>query len=96
MIDPGKLWHKFSSDSEKLEQLKKWGLLSSKAAELKQIYYNGSYTEQITKCDVVGYSTEISENAVAVISVNNQLHKIHIDYLKDMQPTKKEVEKLNA
>lgn len=105
MINPIN-WHKFNSDEEKDLQLIKWKLMSKKRktksgkdpkpTKQKQFFYNGAYTDEICPCEIVGYSEEANESDIAVIEIKNQLHKIHIDCLKDMQPTKKEAETING
>ncbi|MCY1714842.1 exonuclease domain-containing protein [Caproiciproducens galactitolivorans] len=86
-------WFEFYDESEKIKKLKAWGLLSRTATECKQLYYCGINSNGVlSKCEVIGY---VNSN-VAVISITNKPYKIHADYLKEMQPTKKEVEQLNA
>ena len=81
MIAPPENFCLFSSNIEKLKKYKQWGLASPKATGLRQLTYSGRYTPSPTVCDVVGY---VDYNTV-VISINDNLHCIHPDYLAEMQ-----------
>lgn len=85
-------WTHFQDNNEKLNQLRLWGLISKKALEEKPFYYCGIYSKnQLTPIEVIGYENTY----IAVIELFGKPHKIHIDYLKEMQPTRKEVEQIN-
>lgn len=96
MIAPTQSWYRFISAEEKLQQLKLWGLLSPKATDIKQFYYNGSYTDKIVQCEIVGYSEEYNDKNIVILQIEDQLHKICVDCLKDMQPTLKEAKLING
>lgn len=85
MITPKREWSSFKSESHKLEKLKQWELISPKAKEIKKLYYKGAYTQYPVECDVIGY---VDDNEI-IISINEQLHSIHPDYLLDMQKKEK-------
>lgn len=81
MISPKREWRKFETIEEKLEVLRELKLVSSKASEVKTLYYKGAYTKEAVECDVVG----IVDNNEIILDVNGELHSIHPDYLLDMQ-----------
>lgn len=91
MIEPSYRVIPFESDAQKLSMLKKWGLASPKAKDMKPLYYKGLFSAEYTPCDVVGFS----DNIFIVISVLGQLHSIHPDCLAEMQPSKKVAETLS-
>lgn len=85
-------WFSFCDESDKVRKLKSVGIIAPTAFEVKQIFYCGIYSNQnLVKCDVIGYV----DSSVLVISLFDRPHKIHADYLKEMQPTKKEAAKVN-
>lgn len=88
-ISPKQQWHRFCSDSEKMEFLKDKELLPKTFEEIKKFYYNGVFVKCYTPCEVLGYM----DNTVIVIEIDNQLHCIDLNYFKDMQPTEKQKEK---
>lgn len=88
MIAPQGEWHEFSSEDKKILYLKKVKLITEKAKEIKAFYYKGVFADNFVKCDICGYTDE----DIAVISVNDELHCIGIDCLKEMQPTKADKE----
>lgn len=82
----------FSSDEEKLNKLKEWGLISAKAKEIKTFKYKGDYTDKDIDCDVIGYiAKETNPKCInkacetVVIKVGEETHKIDAAYLKQMQ-----------
>lgn len=81
MISPKREWRKFETIEEKLEVLRELKLVSSKASEVKTLYYKGAYTKEAVECEVVG----IVDNNEIILDVNGELHSIHPDYLLDMQ-----------
>ena len=81
MIQPVREWNKFLFYDEKMEVLKKIGIISPKAKEIKTLYYKGCYTNNPVICDVVG----IVDNNEIIIEVNGKLHSIHPELLLDMQ-----------
>lgn len=88
-IAPKGEWHNFESTEEIMIFLKNHNMLAPTAVELKNIYYNGVFTDRYTLCEVCGYI----DDTIAVIKLNDNLHCIDIDCLRDMQPTKAEKEK---
>lgn len=85
MLNPKREWVAFESEEEKIEKLRKWKLISSKATEIKKIFYKGAYTKDTAECDVVGF---VDDNEI-VLYVNGELHSIHPDYFLDMQKKEK-------
>lgn len=86
-------WFSFYDNSDRLRKLKAVGILTPTATEIKQLFYCGLYSRwKLEKCELIGYA----DSSVLVISLFGEPHKIHADYLKEMQPTKKEAEKINA
>lgn len=86
-------WFSFYDESDKIRKLKAWGLLPRTAMENKQLYYCGIYSRgDLVKSEVIGY---VNSN-IAVINLLDEPHKIHADYLKEMQPTNKEAETVNG
>ena len=81
MINPKRKWRKFESQEEKIEILKELKIISPKASEIKDLYYKGAYTKDAVECDVVG----IVDNNEIILDINGELHRIHPDYLLDMQ-----------
>ncbi|GKX66021.1 3'-5' exonuclease [Inconstantimicrobium mannanitabidum] len=81
MIIPKREWRTFESESEKIEKLKEWQLISPKAKEIKKFYYKGLYTNEPVECDVAGF---VDDNEI-ILYINGQLHSIHPDYFADMQ-----------
>ncbi len=82
----------FPSDEEKLSKLKEWGLVSSKAKEVKKFKYKGAYTDKELDCDVIGYIAKETNSKclnkiceTAVIKIGEETHKIDPAYLKQMQ-----------
>lgn len=80
MISPKRKWRRFKSREEKIEILKELKIISSKASEIKTLYYKGAYTDDAVECDVVGM-VDINE---IILDINDELHSIHPDYLLDM------------
>lgn len=88
-IPPSDNWHKFETVEEKMLFLKEHNMLAQTAESLKNIYYNGAFTDKYILCDICGFVDDI----IVVIKINDKLHCIDINCLKDMQPTKAEKEK---
>ena len=44
MISPKREWKRFESQDEKIKILKELKIISPKANEIKELYYNDSYT----------------------------------------------------
>lgn len=80
----------FSSINEKIDKLKKWGILSPKAQEIKDIYYknrDGAY-----KCEIIGYLSKPTNlhclskvYETILIKANNKLITIAPLFLLEMQ-----------
>lgn len=86
-------WNRFPDDESKLEQLKILGLTPKTASEPKQLYYQGIYSKnKLIPIEILG----VLNDYVVVIKISDGPHKIHLDYLKEMQPTKKEAEQLSV
>ena len=84
MIQPPNEWYRFSSDDEQLNWLKSHKLTPQTHNKPKQLYYEGIYCNKAQECQVVGYV----DKWTAVISIGEQLHCIHSDYLVEMQAGK--------
>ncbi|MGL5615011.1 MAG: exonuclease domain-containing protein [Sarcina sp.] len=84
-VAPKNSFNRFSSADEKLELLKQYKLLSAKASSAtKEFFYKGVFTEKAIPCNIIGYDYE----DVLVIEVDNNLHCIRAEYLKQMQDSK--------
>ena len=70
MVQPKGDWIRFKDDSEKLNYMKKCGLLSKTATAPKQLVYSGVFGEGF--CTLLGYVDDFA----AVVSINDQLHCI--------------------
>ncbi|MDO5039423.1 3'-5' exonuclease [Clostridium sp.] len=81
MINPKREWIEFKSEEEKVEKLKELKIISSKAKEVKELYYKGAYSDGSILCDVVGY---VDENEI-ILKINEKLHSVHPEYFLDMQ-----------
>ncbi|MGL4742071.1 MAG: exonuclease domain-containing protein [Sarcina sp.] len=82
MIKPKDNFIKFESEFEKLEKLKEYKLISAKATNIdKPIYYKGIYTTKAVPCNIIGYV----DLDVLIIQIDEQLHSIRGEYLKQMQ-----------
>lgn len=82
LIAPKGDYIKFETESEKLEKLKEYKLISAKATACdKAIYYKGVYSTEAIRCDIVGYL----DLDVLVLDINGKLHSIRGEYLKQMQ-----------
>lgn len=81
MIDPKNGWSRFESTAEKLEYMKKHGLISKTATLPKSVVYSGAYVKSPTRCELIGYDGPYG----AVLNINGTLHCIHPDYLQEMQ-----------
>lgn len=75
----------FSSEEEKLEFLKKYGLVSPKSSEIKAIYYKGRDVSTPCLCSVIGYEHEYSDSATLVIDYGKGTCFIQSGFLKQMQ-----------
>ncbi|MGL5574539.1 MAG: exonuclease domain-containing protein [Sarcina sp.] len=84
LISPKGDYIKFETESEKLEKLKEYKLISAKATACdKSIYYKGVYSTEAIRCDIVGYL----DLDVLVLNIDGKLHSIRGEYLKQMQDT---------
>lgn len=81
MLEPKREWRTFESIEEEIEKLREWKLISSKATEVKQFYYKGTYTDKPVECKVAGFV----DNNEIILYINGELHSIHPDYFFDMQ-----------
>lgn len=81
MISPKREWKRFESEEEKIEVLKELKIVSSKAKDVKTLYYKGTYTNDAAECDVVG----IVDNNEIILEIKGEFHSIHPDYFLDMQ-----------
>lgn len=88
LIEPKENYTSFKNTQEKLDFLKSIGMIAPKIEECKQFFYNGIYSKELCKCEIVGY---VSKDTL-VIELDNHLHCINTDCLKDMQPLAKEIE----
>ncbi|MGL4763062.1 MAG: exonuclease domain-containing protein [Sarcina sp.] len=82
LIPPKNDFIRFETESEKLEKLKQYKLISAKATACdKAIYYKGVYSSDAIRCDIVGYL----DLDVLILDINGKLHSIRGEYLKQMQ-----------
>ncbi|MGL5066459.1 MAG: exonuclease domain-containing protein [Sarcina sp.] len=82
LIAPKNDFIMFETESEKLEKLKQYKLISAKATACdKAIYYKGVYSSDAIRCDIVGYL----DLDVLILDINGKLHSIRGEYLKQMQ-----------
>lgn len=79
---PQKPWTEFSSEEEKLEAFRRWGLVSPKAKSMKPVVYAGPGVDRPMRCNVVG----CQEPFFAVVEVEGNLSCIHGDFLAETQP----------
>lgn len=79
MVQPKGDWIRFKDDSEKLNYMKKCGLVSKTATAPKQLVYSGVFGDGF--CTLLGYVDDFA----AVVSINDQLHCIMPEHLKEMQ-----------
>ncbi len=70
----------FSSTQEKIDFLKKKQLLPENEKSIKKYFYSGIYSENVCTCEIEGYY-----NNEIVISLDGQLHCMHMDYFAEMQ-----------
>lgn len=81
LIPPKENFVLFQSPEEKNAYLKNNDLPNS----LKPCFYNGIYSEDYCRCEVVGYQ----QPNLSVIELDEHLHCITNEHLKDMQPSSK-------
>lgn len=80
-------------DEERLELLKSLGLTPKTFAAEKQLYYKGILSRyEHVECDFLEMAPR--EPAVVLIRVNETVHGVALDYLKEMQPSQKEIQQL--
>lgn len=75
-------WTPFSGEEERLEYLRRWGLVTPKGTYIPQIMVVDGYFGIPEPCTVVGYQSE----QWAVISLPDGFHAIHGEYLAELQP----------
>lgn len=75
-------WTPFSGEEERLESLRRWGLVTPKGTCIPQIMVVDGYFGVPEPCEVVGYQSA----QWAVISLPDGLHAIHGEYLAELQP----------
>lgn len=81
-IAPSEEFIKFNSLEEKIEKLKEFKLISAKSTTAdKTFFYKGVFSNKAIPCEIIGYL----HNEVLVIEVENSLHSIRGEYLKQMQ-----------
>lgn len=79
MVQPKGDWIRFKDDAEKLNYMKKCGFVSKTTTAPKQLVYTGVFGNGF--CTLLGYVDEFA----AVVSINDQLHCIMPEHLKEMQ-----------
>lgn len=87
LIPPKETFTKFSNEQSKLDFLKDIGLIAPTVDICKQFFYNGLYSDNLCKCEIVGH---IGNNTL-IIQMDKHLHCINADCLAEMQPLVKEI-----
>lgn len=87
LIPPKETFTKFSNEQIKLDFLKDIGLIAPTVDVCKQFFYNGLYSDNLCKCEIVGH---IGNNTL-IIQMDKHLHCINADCLSEMQPLVKEI-----
>ena len=87
LIPPKETFTKFSNEQSKLDFLKDIGLIAPTVDVCKQFFYNGLYSDNLCKCEIVGH---IGNNTL-IIQMDKHLHCINADCLAEMQPLVKEI-----
>ena len=87
LIPPKEAFTKFSNEQSKLDFLKDIGLIAPTVDVCKQFFYNGLYSDNLCKCEIVGH---IGNNTL-IIQMDKHLHCINADCLAEMQPLVKEI-----
>lgn len=87
LIPPKETFTKFSNEQIKLDFLKDIGLIAPTVDVCKQFFYNGLYSDNLCKCEIVGH---IGNNTL-IIQMDKHLHCINADCLAEMQPLVKEI-----
>ncbi|MDF2947443.1 MAG: polymerase subunit epsilon [Bacillales bacterium] len=82
MISPVRDWKEFENNSEKIELLRSWKLVSAKATVIKPFYYRGYYTSEPVSCDVIGY---VDENEIIICIGEGLTHSIFTEHFRQMQ-----------
>ena len=75
----------FNSDTEKIEFLRKYRLLSETSSDLSGFYYYKPEESTPISCEVKGYDCAFETWAAITIQADNELLTIHSDYLLDMK-----------
>lgn len=87
LVPPKEAFTKFSNEQSKLDFLKDIGLIAPTVDACKQFFYNGLYSDNLCKCEIVGH---IGKNTL-IIQMDKHLHCINADCLAEMQPLVKEI-----
>lgn len=76
----------FTNDTEKLDFLRKYKLVSPTACKLPTFYhYASSLAEVPSLCEVIGYKQIFEDWAIICIKENGKIINIHSSYLLEMQ-----------
>lgn len=75
----------FNNDTEKIEFLRKYRLLSETSGDLSGFYYYKPETDSPIACEVKGYDCAFETWAAMIIQADDELITIHSDYLLDMK-----------
>lgn len=89
MITPADGWHRITDPEELLAFSKQLKLTPKTFTDPKPLIYTGAFTNEPVPCKLVGYV----DTTFVVIEVAGQLHKIHPEYLLDMQSSPEAREK---
>lgn len=81
---PPKEWEPFVSEKDALTRLKAMGLVSASKKQIEDYAYKGAYSSRYVDCKVVGTA---GKNTL-VISIDENLHCIDVDYFAEIQPPK--------
>lgn len=75
----------FTNDTEKIEFLRKYKLLSETSTDLSGFYYYKPESDIPVSCDVIGCENAFETWAAVTIRTDNEIFTIHSDYLLDMK-----------
>lgn len=76
---------KFSNETEKVEFLKKYKLISKSATDLPVFYYFKSFDASPIVCEIIGYDAVFDDWAIITIMVEGKIINIHSSYLSEMR-----------
>ncbi|MCM1387469.1 MAG: 3'-5' exonuclease [Bacillus sp. (in: Bacteria)] len=75
----------FNNDTEKIEFLRKYRLLSETSGDLSGFYYYKPESNSPTACEIIGYDCAFETWAAIAVTADNETYIVHSDYLSDMK-----------